>query len=120
MNDIACKINFLDILDSMPGLLPHNPVEKKNLLAFLDNDPFLTIETVLHEMYDLRLPQIVNNWQMNDRICLNCWREILALCGRDWWFNVKKTCQSDSSFKRTVHNSSVSIELCSAGRLLVQ
>ena len=98
LNDISCKISLADIFGSLSGLLSHNPVERRDFLKFLDDNPNLSIEVALREMNDLRLPQAEERWQKDYRICLNCWRELLTLCGRDWWFNKKKTCRSSFSY----------------------
>jgi len=90
-NDISCKFGLTDVFLNFPGLLRHNPVENQAFHAFREDKEPEFIETVFEEIFELHLPQLEDRWQRDDRICLSCWREILQLAGRDWWYAAKKT-----------------------------
>lgn len=98
LNEISCKIGVMDVFNSLPGLLSHNHWERRDFNRYLDDHPNFEIEEVLFEIFDLRLPEVETRWQREDRICLNCWREILTLGAREWWFAKKKTRQSQTRF----------------------
>ena len=93
-NDITCKISLADVFKNLPGLLRHNPVEASAYQTFREDKDNSFIETVFKEIYELHLPQIEGKWGRDDRICLECWTEILRLGARDWWFATKKSCRT--------------------------
>ena len=76
----------------MPGLIHLNQAERHEYDEYLADNPDLSIETVLNEIYDIHILHSPDDWKREDNVCLACWKEILSANCRDWWFSKKSSC----------------------------
>jgi len=89
-DDISSHVNLEDIRPSFERLLSRDDFENRIFEEFRSKLPYFFIETTLREIYDLRLPHMKGVWDEGDWICAECWRNMVKICGRDWWLWKRK------------------------------